>query len=169
MTASDASSRGAATPGELFVVVACHSLVCAVATRWIARLLLIDEVDASEADVVSLGGRRYAAWDLGQMLDLPPLGHAWVLLNVPHGDAEVPIALRTGPCLTVQPLASFTALPEGLFRARRGMLPAAFPASEVKGQTGALFGLCVDPPRAWTSTELEGCVRSISPGKVPPP
>jgi hypothetical protein len=160
---------GAATAGELFVVVACHDLVCAVATRWIARLLLIDEVEAPGADVVLVGGRRWAAWDLGRMLGLPPLDHAWVLLNVPHAGAELPIALRTGPCLTVQPIAAFTALPEGLFRARRGALPAAFPASEIKGRTDALFGLCFDPARAWTSTELENSVRSISPGEVLPP
>jgi hypothetical protein len=160
-------------PGELFVVVGCHGLVCAVATRWVSRLLLADEVEAPraarpEGEVVSIGGRRCAAWDLGGMLGLPPLGHAWVLLDVPYGGEEIPIVLRTGPCLTVQPLAAFTALPDGLFRARRGMLPAAFPAGEVKGRTDALFGLCVDPPRAWTSTELEKSVRSISLGKASP-
>src|SRR5262245_10093457 len=102
----------ALVPGELFVVVSCHSLVCAVATRWVARLLLDDEVAPAQRDVVSIDGRRCAAWDLGAMLGLPPLGHAWVLLNVPYRGEEVPIALRTGPCLTVQPLAAFTALPE---------------------------------------------------------
>jgi hypothetical protein len=156
------------TPGgELCVFVRTQDHVCAIAVRWVERLVLPEEVDAVKAragntdralmgrDLVDVDGKAYAAWDLGPMLEQAPLDKAWVLMRLPHEGAEVPLALRTGRCLAVQTLKSITPLPGGLFRGRRSAIGGAFPANAVKGGLGeALVGLWLEPSRLWAPAEL---------------
>lgn len=153
---------GRTADAELFVVVACHAFPCALPARRVVRLLLSDEVPAAEGGVIRAEGGVFAAWNLGEMLHLDALGDAWVLLNVPHGDGTVPIALQTGVCLAVQPLATRFPLPPGLFHARQAALEAAFLAHEVRAAQAGLVGLHFDPARAWTAAELDRSARAIA-------
>jgi hypothetical protein len=151
---------------ELAVVVGCHGLVCTFPVRLVERLVLRDEVEVVPRrarrsgplpQVVRAADEAFVAWNLGSMLDLPPVTVAWVLLRVPVGGGEpVPLALRTGPCLMVQPAPELTALPPGLFRARGRGIVGAFATASLRGQrVGAGVGIAFDPARLWTTAELE--------------
>jgi hypothetical protein len=162
---------------ELSVVVGCHGFVCTFPVRHVDRLLRRDEVEVVPPrvrkgresgvplpQVVRAAGELYVAWNLGTMLDLPPVTSAWVLLRVPvpplpglpeAAPAEVPIAVRTGTCLMVQRVAASVPLPPGLFRARGAGITGAFATSVLPGKrVEAAMGLCLEPPRLWTPGEL---------------
>jgi hypothetical protein len=156
---------------ELSVVVGCHGFVCAFPVRLVDRLLRREEVEVLPPrvrrgqdpgvplpQVVQAGGEPYVAWNLGTMLDLPPVTTAWVLLRVPvpgEAEAEVPLAVRTGTCFVVQPVAASVPLPAGLFRARGAGITGAFATSVLGGKPlEAAVGVCLDPPRLWTPGEL---------------
>lgn len=162
MTAPSAIATDRALDAELFVVVVCHAFPCALSSRWIVRLLLPDEVRVRDAGVIEVEDRLFAAWNLGEMLGLDPLGDAWILLDVPHDGASVPIALQTGACLAAQPLTTRFPLPSGLFHARRGALGAAFVAKEVGAGQFGLVGLYFDAARAWTREELDRSKSAVS-------
>jgi len=152
----------------LCVLAACHHVLVAVPVRWVARLVLPDEVTAISAHgsgrgclgTVSAGGVPYAAWDLGELLGLAPLTTAWILLEVHDGGVPISIALRTGACLMVQPLRPEASLPGTIFQTRQTAFPAAFSAALVSGETPALYGLWLDPSRLFTREEL-GRSRSL--------
>jgi hypothetical protein len=115
--------------------------------------------------VVQAAGEPFVAWNLGTMLDLPPVTTAWVLLRVPappipgtSGDLPrtlVPLAVRTGACLMVQTVVAAVPLPAGLFRARGAGITGAFATSALRGKRlEASIGICLDPASLWTSAEL---------------
>ena len=160
--AANSPPGGRADDAELCVVVACHAFPCALPARRVVRLLLPDEVpDAADGVIRAVDG-VFAAWNLGELLQLGPLGDAWVLLHVPHRGATVPIALQTGVCLSVQPLATRFPLPPGLFHARPAALWAAFLAHEVRAGQAGLVGLHFDPARAWTAAELDQSASAVT-------
>ena len=68
------------------------------------------------------------------MLGLPPVSTAWVLLQAGPGAEPVPIALRTGPCLIVQPMPAAAPLPAALFRDRGAGIVGAFSAAQLRGR-----------------------------------
>jgi hypothetical protein len=161
---------------ELAVVVACHNLVCALPVRHVERLFLREEVElrapahrrpaapaARLPQVVYASGEPFAAWNLGSLLELPPVSTAWVLMRIPvprGGEPDpgppVAIALRTGPCLVVQPMPAAAALPPGLFRARGEGIVSAFATSQLRGKRPeAALGLSLDPTRLLAHAELE--------------
>jgi len=153
---------------ELCVVLACHDLVCALPARWVDRLVLPAEVAsvATSADaavaLVLAGERQLAAWNLGTLLGLPPLGTAWVLLRIPFRGSELPIALHTGACLVVQPLPPALALPPGAFRARPHAISGAFASTRVRGRAPASpVGLWIDPSRLFTDDELAAAASAL--------
>jgi hypothetical protein len=162
---------------ELAVVVGCHGFVCTFPVQHVDRLLRRDEVEvmpprgrrgkdagAPLPQVVKAAGEPFVAWNLGTMLDLPPVTAAWVLLRVPappvpgtSGEQRtmVPLAVRTGTCLMVQTVQASVPLPAGLFRARGAGIAGAFATSALRGKRlDAAIGICLDPPRLWTSAEL---------------
>jgi hypothetical protein len=158
---------GEAEPAvELVVVIACHGVVCTIPVRYVERLLGRDEVqllrpvhrrkaDGSLPQLVAAGGEPFAAWNLGTMLDLPPLTAAWVLLRLPTEGEPAGIALRTGPCLVVQPAPPMIRLPAGVTRGRGPGITGAFTTSLLRGkQLEAPVGLCLDPLRFWSPAEL---------------
>jgi hypothetical protein len=152
---------------ELCVVTACHGLVCALPAKWVERLVLPAEVAAvaatTAAPLVLVGERQYAAWNLGTLLELPPLADAWALLRVPHGGHDLPIALSMGTCLVVQRLPKATPLPAGAFRARAGALSGAFATVGVRGRaTTAALGVWLDPSRLFSDDELAACARALA-------
>ena len=179
MTAGPASSAAAAEAAqptaELVVVIACHGLVCTLPVRRVERLLLREAVSLQAPpgrrpreggralpQVVYAAEEPYAAWNLGTMLGLPPLSNAWVLLQA-GGDDPVPIALRTGPCLVVQPMPASAPLPPALFRDRGRGIVGAFSAGELRGRPAALaMGLCLDPQRFWSEKELAGSRAAVA-------
>lgn len=148
---------------ELSVLMSCHEYVVSVLARRIDRLLLADQVTAEPTKagsgavpILRVGDIRYAAWNLGKMLEVQPFKDAWVLLKVPHQGSELPLALGVGRCLLVSSVRDVTALPPGVFRSRRAALWGAFPTASIKGTlSGAVMGLCLDPLRLWTGDELE--------------
>jgi hypothetical protein len=164
------SARGAhERDDELCVVTACHQWVCALPARWVERLVVPHEVaivaSQQRAPSVLVGERQYGAWNLGTLLGLPPLGAAWVLLRLPYGDRELPIALNTGACLVVQALPPATALPPGAFRARPGAIAGAFATVGMRGRaTQAALGLWLDPTRLLTADELAASVSALAAG-----
>jgi hypothetical protein len=153
---------------ELAVMVSCHGLVCALPVRNVERLLLREAVEAVSAprprpgaralpQVVFADDQPYAVWNLGTLLGMPPLAVAWVLLQVPADPEPVAIALRTGPCLIVQPMPETAPLPAALFRARGAGIAGAFPTARLRGKPlPAALGLALDPLRLWSPEELAG-------------
>jgi hypothetical protein len=104
---------------------------------------------------VAAGGEPFAAWNLGTMLELPPLSAAWVLLRLPGTGGPAGIALRTGPCLVVQPMPPMIRLPAGVMRKRGAGITGAFATSALRGkQPEAPLGLCLDPLHLFSPDEL---------------
>jgi hypothetical protein len=86
---------------ELAVVVGCHGFVCTFPVRHVDRLLRRDEVEVMPPrgrrgkdagvplpQVVLAAGEPFVAWNLGTMLDLPPVTAAWVLLRLPTPEVD---------------------------------------------------------------------------------
>jgi hypothetical protein len=174
-TSSAAAAEATQPAAELVVVIACHGLVCTLPVQRVERLLLREavslqpppgrrprEVGRALPQVVYAAEEPYAAWNLGTMLGLPPLSNAWVLLQAGGAD-PVPIALRTGPCLIVQPMPAATPLPAALFRDRGRGIVGAFSAGQLRGRPAALsMGLCLDPRRFWSEQELAGSRAAVA-------
>jgi hypothetical protein len=142
---------------DLSIVVACHSLVCAIPTRYIMRLALNDEVSvlSGSNDLVVSGEERLASFNLGTLLGMPPLTSAWVFLNVPVMGVLVPIALQTGACLFVRTIVVEAPLPVGLFALRGAAMRGAFVAGTQLGLDNTLpYGLVLAIERLWTDKEL---------------
>jgi hypothetical protein len=105
------------------------------------------------------GGGVRAAWDLRRLLGLdggagPGAGstQAWVLLNLP-----VPLALRTGACLSVLPAPPTAAIPAVLARQALGLRLFVRPALPLPAalQDGlGPAGLALDVPRLFSATDL---------------
>jgi len=174
--------RAAAQPGplpaksaNLAVFFGCHGFVCAISTPVVERLVLADEVSLMPAPLdgcaacagydrrsprlaglAEIDRQTVVVWDLGALLELGPLSSSIILLRVSRDGVRVPIALRTGPCMLVKPLAAVTSLPNDLLRARHSSMTGAF-AAEALGEhgSGALLGLTLDPAALFTRAELD--------------
>jgi hypothetical protein len=155
--------------GDLSVFFSCHQFVISIPTRRVERLMLADEVrvcrpraGAGAVPVVQSGNVKFAAWNLGRMVELPVVKGAWILLRLTHEGAELPMALGVGRCLFVGPQRQATALPPGAFKDRRSALWATFPTAAVSDRLGeAQMGFCLDPLRLWKRTELEQSAAAI--------
>jgi hypothetical protein len=167
----------------LCVVFECAPWAFAVPTRWLTGLLTVDEGQlwaggargetrtagdprgpVARHALLLVGARWFAAWDFGVMMNLPPLQHAWLLMLVPHGGQEVPVALRVGHCSSVETFEGAVSLPAGLFRERRQAFGQCFsfnPASTSPGAT-ALVGLMLNPAGLWTSEELVSSAHRVA-------
>jgi hypothetical protein len=160
-----ALERESFAAGELCIVFECHAVVCAAPARLVDRLVLAEEATLLPAAspgsaldgerVVVSAGQRFAAWDLGELLELPPLSTAWMLLRLPHRSASITLALRTGRCRAVERLGHTVSVPRGVFRRRKGAFPAAF-------ARGGLVGVFLDPLALFTSDELETSARTLA-------
>jgi hypothetical protein len=149
--------------GDLCVFFSCHHHVLSMPARRIERLVLSEEVrvcrtkaSAGPVPVIQAGQVRFAAWNLGRMVEMPTAKGAWILLRITHEGAELPLALGVGQCLLVGNLKRSTSLPPGLFRGRQSALWATFQTAEVSTRLNQTsMGLCLDPLRLWTRNELE--------------
>jgi hypothetical protein len=160
-----ASEQASFAAGELCIVFDCHAVVCALPARFVGRLVLPEEVQLVDADgasskldgtrVLVSAGQAFAAWDLGEMVELAPLAAAWVLVRLVDRGASVALALRTGRCRAVERLGSTVSVPRGVFRQRKGAFPASF------AREGAV-GLYLDPVALWTAEELETSARTLA-------
>jgi len=167
---------------RLCVVLGCHRLVCALPIDNIDRLVLPDAVEALDApspaaphprrpagapkpppagdapvpDVVRVAGKSFAAWDLGVLLGQGPVQGAWVLLSLSHEGTDLALALRTGPCYSVQSLRNLMRLPGEVFQERRGALTDGFATSAVRrADLESNVGVLIDPKGLWTRPELQ--------------
>jgi hypothetical protein len=165
---------GMATVAELRLLVRCHEHVIAVGAAWVERILLSDEV-APPTPAAALGasahvpraclgvltasGATWAAWDLAELLERPPVGAAYLLLQRPYEGGLLRLALRTDRCLHVGPLpaARGLAIAPGAARARRGLMRAAFAVAPLKlrQHRGGDVGLDLDLRYLWSDEELE--------------
>ena len=155
---------GASRAGEVAeaaVVFRCQSHLLAVASRWVERLLMSEEVKAEEgagAEGVArvwIDGHAWAAWDLGVMLGVGSQTVAHVLLRVPWRNGSIRLALRTGPCLAVRRLPPTWPLRPEVFASRLGAVSGAFDASALGKPAEALMGFVLEPASLWTLAELE--------------
>ena len=156
MTTSQVENLSA-VPDELCVMLDLGAVVCALPTRWVVRLLLLEEARRADASggLLDVGGHRFATWDLAELLGLELEPRAWVLMNLPHRGKTVPIALRTGACLVVDVLGPTLPVPPGIFRARRAAFPAGFDVTRRRKTSQAVVGLCFDPSGLFTHQELD--------------
>ena len=143
----------------------CAPWVVALPIGTLARVVACEELPLRPASVgggallgtVEESGGVRAAWDLGRLLGVAGGEQAWILL-----DLAVPLALRTGRCLSVTALPAPVAIPDGLCTRQRGL--GCFPCSAlgVAHRTAIteagveLFplGLWLDPARLWEAGEL---------------
>jgi hypothetical protein len=157
--------RAPVAAGDLCLLFELGALLCAIPAERVHRLLLADEAQVIVGDprggtgdwlVVSAEGRKYAARDLGELLESPSTGQAWVLVDVGTGRGAAPIALRTGPCLRVERLPAVVPLPRGLFRHRARAFPAVFPLTGVSRGEAAneTVGVVLDPLALFSAEEL---------------
>lgn len=166
---STAAALAGASPdsaaSRLVVYVLCAPWILALPASPVERLLLPEEGRLEESGIRERGaalglfrvGRvRYAAWDLGLLLGLPAQSEAWMLLRLPGPQGPLPLALRTGACLSAGPLPSALGLlPPLLFRARPRLFAGAFPAVQRgrAGRAASAIGLALDLDHLWTEAE----------------
>ena len=153
------SAVTAISQGELSIMVRLHEVVAAIPARWITRLVLPTEVEPlteGAPSVVKCADVRYAAWDLGSMLEEAPLSGAWLLMRVPHRGRFISIALRTGECFAVAPAPKAVSIPPRALRRREKALGRAFTSAG-----GAGCGLVVDVSHLWTNVELDASERAL--------
>jgi hypothetical protein len=170
MSASPAVVRtGAAFDASapvLRVFVHCAPWVLALPAERVERLLLADEVYLDRGDcvdaaaalgIVRIGRAAYPAWDLGLLLGMPPQREAWMLLAVPFSSGTVPLALRTGACLSAAalPASALKALPPALYRDRPGLVTSAFATALLRlgGRSVGPIGLVLEPGRLLTEEQ----------------
>ena len=167
----------------LSVVFDCAPWAFAVPTRWLTGLLSVDEGQlwvarargepptagdprgrVTRDALLLVGARWFAAWDFGVMLNLPPLQRAWLLMSVPHGGQEVPVALRVGHCFSVETFEGAVPLPAGLFRERWQAFEQcfAFHPLNASPEAGSLVGLTVNPAALWMPDELASSARALA-------
>lgn len=163
-----------ATPvAELCVVVGCHSLACAIPTRYIAHLALNEDATAvagTDGRVIKVAREYYATSNLGPLLELPLLADAWVLLHLPTTNGSVPIALRTGPCLVVRDVAVEAPLSPTLFKYRGEAVAGAFVAGQLRGYADdTLYGLVLNAHKLWTAQELAQLQDAVASAKQAAP
>jgi hypothetical protein len=162
LTASSLETR-VLLPDELCVMLDLGAVVCALPTRWVSRLVLLDEARLLDGagGLLDVGGHIFAAWELSDLLGVELVPRAWVLMNLPHRGKTVPIALSTGACLLVDVLGPTLPVPIAMFRARGAAFPAGFDVTSRRKTSQAVVGLCFDPSGLFTPDELESSARRL--------
>jgi hypothetical protein len=155
--------RAEAAP-ELSIIVGCHTFACAIPTRVVVRLALMEDVEVVDQEggtLVRSAEEWFAVENLGTLLSLKPLAGAWVLLRLPYGAGSVNVALRTGPCFAVRPVAVEAPLPPGLFELRGEAVKGAFVAAG-SGVQEALYGLVLSVEELFSQAELSVAAQALS-------
>jgi len=154
---------------SLWLFTICPPWLLALPAEAVLRLLLPEEVRLDEepavvapdacVGVLHTQEGHTPAFDLGRMLGLPDQHAAWVRLALGPEGSRISVALRTGPCASVSRLAesALHPLPAPLGRGRRGVLRAAFPATQgprLAAEADVLgVGLVLDPSCLLTPEE----------------
>jgi hypothetical protein len=163
--------RTARPAGELHVFFACHELVCAVPAQRVGRLLLDEEVAAPLTGAgwptVIIDDVVHPVWDLGELLGRPALRHAWVTVRTEVGGHAMTVALRTGPCLVVRPLAERRPAPPSAHVARSAAFPYVFRTEGLVASVRTKVGLVLDVDRLWTAAERARASTSLTGGGAP--
>jgi hypothetical protein len=146
---------------ELGVLVRLHHLLVAIPIGTVSQLVLSSAITVmrrSEPDCPALSdvaGTAHAAWDLGELLGLPPAAEAWVLLKLPHAGTEVRIALGTGACLAVDEIPKHVRLPSHGPTTRAAGIRGGFEPRPSFATKGIAFGLVIEPTALLSRRELE--------------
>lgn len=162
----------------LCLAVRCHAWVLALDAECVERVA--GSADLPEPEglrhigapaalglVTPADGVRRAAWDLGRLLGLADVDGAWVLLRLPVEGGQLPVALRTGPCIGVSALArtAIRPLPLAAFASlRRAAIGGAVALEQLGSQAAAqgTLGLEIRPERLLTRAELELSARWLA-------
>lgn len=154
-----------------WVYFECQHHVFATSISAIEQLVLADEVKrlrtraaatTTAVPVVQVATRRYAAWNLGRMLELNASSSAWILLRIQHAGAELPLAVAVDRCLMVGPERQVTPLPPSMFRLRSNAMSGVFAADDFETDgVAAVAGFCMKPEALWTDAELETSAASL--------
>lgn len=150
-------SQGITTSRDLSVLVRCGPIVCAIPTRWVARLVLVDEAVVTKDGIIEMGGARHPYWDLADLLGVQQARSAWALVRAPRrssmgGQDELVLALGTGTCVGVQPVPDSVALPPEVFVKRPKAIAGVFVP---EATLGATYGLELDIAHLLTGEELD--------------
>jgi hypothetical protein len=177
---ADAEARviGPTALDQLCVLTACHDWVCALEAPCTERLALPGEVQrrrpaggarAPGVPIVEHNDVAYAAWNLGTLLELAPTSHTWILLQIPHRDAPLRLALAAGPCLAVRPLTARISVPRGVFRDRAAAIQSAFAAREVVPKATSPVGYVLDVRALWTVEERDASASALAAARAEAP
>jgi hypothetical protein len=177
-----------AAAGELRLFVRCHEHVLSLGAAWVERILLTDEAPVPEPPaafgvypnapraclgVLATADAAWAAWDMAMLLELPPVGAAYLLVQRPYEGGMLRLALRSDRCLHVGrlPDARPLTLPHGVARQRWGLLRGAFPMQPLKlrQQGEAPVGLDLDLKYLWTAEELAFARDLLARAETPDP
>lgn len=166
-----------ASPG-LSLVVRCHAWVLALDAECVDRVAASADLPEPERQpqsgapaalglVTPADGVLHAAWDLGRLLGLGDVAGAWVLLRLPFDGSGLPVALRTGPCIGVSPLArtAVRPLPRAAFASERRAAIGGAVALDVLGRAAAAegsLGLVLRPERLLSRPELDLSARGLA-------
>jgi len=149
--------------GELCVLLGLGAILCAIPSRSVTRLLLLEEARLLNAGVLQVDASKFAVWDLAQLLGFTySAPRSWLLFSVQHEGASVPIALRAGQCLAVELVTSSLRLPHGVFRARNAAFAGAFDPARHRKLTAGVVGLQLDPLGLLSETELDLSVARLA-------
>ncbi len=157
---------------ENVVLVGCNPHVIAISTCHVERLVLASEapqpelVGNSPIPIIKIGKKVYAAWDLGELLELEPQKETWVLLQNTGLTSFSSVALRTGPCLAIRNLSRTWNMPK-ILRSRSAALGRAFLVSDVLALPDkAVIGYYLDISALWSVAEIEASAAALAEAKA---
>jgi hypothetical protein len=146
---------------KLCVLARVHHLLVSIPIDSIQRLVLpsaatfLHTCSHDAPGLMEVEGQKHAAWDVGDLFGLGPTTQAWILLTLDRGDARVPIAFATGPCLAIEEAPLPVRLPNLALTARAPGIQGAFlPPSSIVARGGE-YGLAIDPTRILSPVELD--------------
>lgn len=138
---------------SMFVLVACHEVVCAIPIQDVDRLYSEQEVafagrpeEGAVVGAATVRKTEHRAVDLGRLLEMPPVSGTWVSLAPALQVTRAPVLLRSGPCLFVESLADVSPLAPAVFARHPGVIVAAFQAKPRAraGMERTALGLVLD-------------------------
>jgi len=154
---------------DRILLVLCAPWVVAIPITAVVRVVTTGDLPLRHAPTTGAllgtlddGGVQRAAWDLGHLLGTHGNDHAWVMLSVP-----MPVALRTGPCLSVVVAPASCPLPAILTARSFGLGCFVLPSLPLPSMTQAELapvGLRLDPIRLFNDAEMLAAQRMSAVG-----
>lgn len=155
---------------ELSLMLDFGAMVCGVPSRSVERVLALDEALLYESDgkatpadaimpsggIVDVAGTAFAAWDLAELLGVQgATPKAWLLAAAEYSGRSLPLALRTGSCLSIERVPTLVRMPLRVLRGRETAIIGCFaPGREGRVQS-RIWGAMIALEHLLTADELE--------------